>query len=112
MINARFWITVHGSPVKITLTEARAALMHFVGGATEEGWSHDISDWSHDGATVSARYSTEGMDCDGRSAQSVEVKCPISELHHNKFDGLRWPNWDVANAKRTQRTRLAEQAGY
>ena len=62
----RFWVHVHGSPVKFTL-RGEQVIHLFEGGATEEGYSYTHTWYCLDEQGLPYRaWSTDSSDCDGR----------------------------------------------
>lgn len=117
--NARFWVYTDAGPVKLTLRPGQS-LTHYVGGATDEGWSSFSSTWSHEGDHVRREWCDDGRDCDGRLTRGGTDACPIGELaagmpiywpeNEELFEGIHVPAWGEPD--RWQRDEQAELAGY
>jgi hypothetical protein len=129
MKNARFWMWLNGSPVKLTL-KPRQSLCWEHRQSTDEGWSAVACSWFHyvgDGTSdrlpeqsVCRHEYRDGVDCDGRMSSHVETECPLYRLdthitarpYQEYHDGklIRYPEWDWL--KVSQRDYEAEKAGY
>lgn len=129
-MNARFWTYVNGGPVKLTLKPGQS-LTHETGGPTDEGWYHDITDWTYetddDGKPIVTRnWSTDGQDCDGRHGNGGCEECPLAELltgnepyytdlesweDPTTWDGVIWPAWREVSIGPVY-DQFAQLAGY
>lgn len=132
-MNARFWVYVNGGPVKLTLKPGQS-LTHETGGPCDEGWSHEITEWTHetidyaDSETpvVTRNWSTESQDCDGRHGSSGTDSCWLGELRRGSepyytaleswedpttWDGVIWPDWTEVRHNGVY-DQFAQMAGY
>lgn len=125
MKNARFWVYIHGNPVKITIRPGQS-LYWSRGGPCEEGWSRESQHWTHEGESVERSTADTASDCDGTHASYGEYSCPLDRLQSGNapgwiepefptaepdtWTGVVWPAWDEVST--SQRDQFAEAAGY
>lgn len=123
MRNARFWVCINGSPVKITLKPGQS-LSWGRASTHDEGWSSEAYCWEFDGEFVHECFISDGRDCDGRLTNVNDWRCPVAELHNGSFPGLdyctklerdewagvQWPAWERTNA--SVYDEYAQAAGY
>jgi hypothetical protein len=115
--NARIWIWVNDSPVKITIPHGRT-LRWSHAYRTEEGWSSESHEWHWDGERLIEQIDTDGRDCDGRLSTSASYfTTPTLFKAHEPFepyrvmlDNIRFPKWEEISAH--QRDYSAETMGY
>ena len=120
--NARFWVLINCSPVKITLRPG-AELNYGKRWQHEEGWSAEYYTWRHDGDAITEERGTDGRDCDGRHSTGDVWHAPLAELagrlpgldfvgrlERPAWDGVSWPQWQRGDA--WQRDYSAELANY
>ena len=108
--NARFWIFIHGSDVKITL-KAGEQLAHGWGTPTDEGWKREFREWTFDGEFVTEVVDTTERDCDGLMDHYGEYSCHVERLQSGTLvDGNKFPVWKEGIQR--QRDHAAEAAGY
>lgn len=119
--NARFWVYVNGSFVKITLRPGQQ-VEHVTGGPTDEGWTRDAQTWLYpdDESAVYRYWADEGQDCDGRHGNYGSSRCELSALKAGYApDGygcdlehpeVVYPAWERVEASRYDQ--FAELAGY
>ncbi len=128
--NARFWESVHGSWVKLTLRPGDCVYTR-EGGAHEEGYSVTHTEYSYDGRTVTRESHTDSRDCDGRTSHTTLVECRVRKLAtrapyldqdfvptaRTPYDetycpipGAMLPTWE--RVKSSQRDYAAERMGY
>jgi hypothetical protein len=110
MKSIRFW-HYHNGAVQIRIA-AGETLRHFSSGETDEGWSSELNEWTFDGETLTARWKTDGRDCDGRMIRHGESSCPADKVKagFRDEDGLAFPAWQ--DGKSGQRDFSAEAMGY
>jgi hypothetical protein len=116
--NLRFWAYVNGDWVKLTLRYGDT-LYHYEGGATEEGYDHTETYWTHEGDHVLREYHRDARDCDGRICYQGDCHALATELRENVphyWDDetpdprVRFPEWREGMSQR--RDYQAEAAGY
>jgi len=108
--NARFWIFIHGSDVKITLRKGDQ-LAHGWGTPTDEGWRREFREWTFDGEFVIEVTDTTERDCDGVMDFYNESRCHVEDLDKGSLvDGKNFPHWKELSHR--QRDHAAEAAGY
>lgn len=121
--NARFWVMVNLSPVKITLRPGQE-LSHYSQWQHDEGWASEYRAWTHNGDHVTVEHATDGTDCDGRLSTNSTWTAPLADLsgiepggvdYISKLDapawqGVTWPNWQRSHA--SQRDYAAEAMNY
>lgn len=110
--NARFWVRINGSPVKLTLRPGEE-LSHAYGRSTDEGWYRRQDVWHFDGATVGCNWFEDQLDCDGRLDRYGTYSCRLSDLKALESQDdytVVYPRWSHANS--SQRDYAAEAAGY
>lgn len=106
----RFWINVHGSPVKLSLRDDDK-LQWSAFEQTDEGWSSEFECWTREGGIITRYAGSDGRDCDGRLSASVTLQCPWSLLNAGyREDGIAYPEWKEES--RAYRDYQAEAAGY
>jgi len=116
-MNARFWVYLHGSAVKLTLRPGQT-MNHCYGGPTEEGWHSEATQWhlAADEPVVYRQWCSDGRDCDGRLTHSGSDFCPLNLLRANEPYGIddplvRWPAWEE-DAPTSRYDEYAAMAGY
>lgn len=116
--NARFQIWHNGGWVKVTLKPGQTITVH-EGGPTDEGYSHEVSTYSHGGDGVYSEYHSFGRDCDGNHEYHSSSFCPLDDLKaRDMYDetgaddsvGIFAPLWERSSA--SQYDQYAELAGY
>lgn len=122
--NARFWTTVHGSPVKFTLTQQRPSVETREGGPTDEGYSYESARYELRQGVMAPevywRRQTTSCDCDGPLGTDSERRCPLSlladwvvadpyKIHVGGVE-LRFPAWQELSASRSDQ--FAAASGY
>ncbi len=85
MKTIRFWITHHGSPVKIALVDGQRALV-VDAGPTDEGWNCKSSAYHRQGYSVLLDWSNDGSDCDGRHTAGGLSAANIYDLHRRGIE--------------------------
>ena len=113
MKNARFWIFINDSHVKLTV-RPDAILRWEKYEWTEEGYSFVGESWalSNDGQFITRETFSDGRDCDGRLERghsAIASTDPRSFRRCYQFEGLR-PDWK--NDDEWQRDEYAEAANY
>ncbi len=117
---ARFWTTVNGGWVKLTM-HAGDTVEVYEGGPHEEGYSHTWTSYEFDGQTVTRMSTTNSRDCDGQTSDRCDCECPVSKLAsrapYNNIDpeycpvpGAMMPQWE--RVRSGQRDYAAESMGY
>lgn len=117
MKNARFWTTVHGSYVKVTLSPGDSVDFR-EGGETEEGFDVRFVSFEYDGSEVRQSSHRTAQDCDGRISQDYETawdcvttREPYStEPDYCPEPGALFPQWEEVDYN--QRDYAAERMGY
>jgi hypothetical protein len=125
--NARFWVYLNGSPVKLTLRPG-AELHHYWGEPNDEGgWSSAAHRWEYvvndpDFPPHVLRECTiDGRDCDGRLTQHYDSVCSVEDLAAHVVEGAEYkdfhdgreicyPKWERTTA--WNRDEFAEAMGY
>lgn len=120
LVNARFWVYVNDTAVKITLKPGQT-LRHYRAEQTEEGWqSYDVT-WHSDGVHVHREWCSDGRDCDGRLSHYGEDSFCI-EGYYNYRNHRKWtgdlencfeecyPQW--GDGYRRVYDEYAQRAGY
>ena len=80
---------------------------------TEEGWSSQSEQYTHEGDRVVNEMCSSGRDCDGRLDQYSKWECKLDELQNDPprpSKPLSTPDWTKVSA--SQRDQYAEAAGY
>lgn len=118
-MNARFWISCHGSSVKLTLRPGQV-LEFTEGGPHDEGFSYTHERFEFDGDVLTSQTSTRSRDCDGPHESYGDYVCPVHKLkahvpcreYRTWVDGelVRFPDWERVSAH--QRDHYAEAMGY
>lgn len=122
-MNARFWFTVNGNAVKLTLRPGES-LHYWRGGATDEGWQRVSYSFEFDGDTVTVLCESDGSDCDGRLSSTNELFCPVGLLRMHRAIMHYWidgqpvsipddyysPDWQ--HGRSSQRDYFAEAMNY
>ena len=103
-MNARFWISVHGHWVKLTLRPGQSRSWSSAG-PTDEGYSSTALHFHFDGSSVFQQYADEGRDCDGKHGSYRDRVCRLSALCDN--DPAR--RFDDSEPRRTTKS-AARQA--
>ena len=116
MNNARFWVYVNGTAVKLTLMPGQQ-LAHVEGGATDEGYSIETRVWEYDIDTlrVFATSHVRACDCDGPIEHYSQAACVANRenLQGGYSDPdytIAYPAWQQISA--SQRDHYAEAMGY
>ena len=110
IINARFWISHRGSPVKITLAPG-GSVSHSYTAPTDEGYQHTAEAFEYDGERLTLDWYSDGRDCDGRLTRSgVSWTTPAQARAYLDADGIAWPMWQ--HGRSSQRDYSAEAMGY
>lgn len=96
-MNARFWIIgPNCNPVKLTLRPGQT-LHHRKFARTDEGWSAELNEWTHEVTHVENEWATDGVDCDGRLSRSGVAVCIVESLREGWADdqhaGVVYPKW-------------------
>lgn len=92
--NARFWVFINDSPVKLTLRPGQT-LRWCHSSPTEEGWSAEGYTYHHEGDRVTLEHVTDGRDCDGRLRQIYVDFVSLDDLAAgNVFEGIAYPKWE------------------
>ena len=113
--HVRFWTTVHGSPVRLTLRDGDHPEHHQFERTDEGFWARSTS-WCYDrdAGIVSREIFTKEQDCDGPLERYVEDFCPIGDLDrvlNDRFtQPVSVPMWRIVS--RHQRDHFAEAARY
>ena len=128
--NARFWESVNGGWVKLTLRPDEY-LYTREGGAHDEGYSVTNTEYHYDGKTVTRESHTDSRDCDGRTSHTTLVECRVRKLatrapyvdsyfvatarapHDETYcphPGAMLPAWERVSSR--QRDYAAEAMGY
>ena len=114
-MNARLVAYVNGDYVTITLRPGQS-IERYSGGATDEGWAHNVIVWAFDGDYVTRTEAGRARDCDGIVSWSHESACPIGLLRAHRATGDNvglWPPMpEWSNGDCSQRDYAAEAAGY
>jgi hypothetical protein len=110
--NARFWIVVRDSYVKVTL-QPDTHISWQKSEPTEEGWSYEAESWylDPDDGLLYWEYCNREEDCDGvfeRSGQLVASELAAEPGY--KDPEVRLPAWQ--DLRSCQRDHSAEAAGY
>lgn len=110
MTAIRFWH--YGIEPVLIRIKAGQTLHHYTAHATDEGWTSEANEWEFDGTTLTCRWYTDGVDCDGRLSRSGESSCRVEDVMsgHTDEDGRTFPAWDRGES--SQRDFSAEAAGY
>jgi len=119
-MNARFWVYINGSPVKLTLKPYQI-LSWCEWYRTSEGSHAEVRTWEFYGDRVTELMSTTDYDCDGRLDQDRLFGCPVDLLRAREpypddsprdevWSWVMWPAWERISA--SQRDYAAEEAGY
>ena len=116
--NARIWVDVNGSPVKITLRPGQELnWAHY--GRDEEGYSQTHYQWAWTGTILCETVNFDGSDCDGRTSShgkyfttpdKFQANAHVAYDERNDYSGIRFPEWQKLS--RRQRDYAAEAAGY
>jgi hypothetical protein len=96
--NARFWASVNGGLVKLTLAPGDV-LWHKDYRTTDEGWERAIQGWhySPNGPVVYREGDYASKDCDGRHGHATYDLCHLDHLRALvNIDGLPMPDWKPA----------------
>jgi hypothetical protein len=117
--NARFWVYYAPADgmVKLTLRPGQS-LAIAEGGATDEGYSHEWTEWTHNGDCITREYASHARDCDGPLEQYSTCEASLDELAAVEsycdmdFVGppLLVPNWRKVGS--CQRDHYAEAMNY
>lgn len=108
--NARFWIFVHGSDVKITLRPGDE-VQYSHSQDTDEGWRRESRVYTFDGVFVRNESHSRERDCDGLMEHFGEYLCHVDNLKDGpNIDGIGFPAWE--KERESQRDHSAERAGY
>lgn len=113
--NARFWIWYSAGDCWVKLTLRPFQRLNIVsGGPNEEGYSHTVKSYEHEGDVVVSEKVTNASDCDGPLMTGGKWVCPIKELRVDEerllSDGVLRPKWRTV--KRWQHDQFAEAMGY
>jgi hypothetical protein len=114
MKNARFWVFINGSHVKLTV-KPDVILRWERYERTDEGYSFCGESWalSSDGLVVIRETFSDGRDCDGRletGHTAIASTDPFTFRHCYQFEGMR-PDWKD-DGPGWQRDEYAEAANY
>ena len=109
--NARFWLFVHGSPVKLTLKPGQT-INHCAGGPTDEGYSYETTQLTHEIDQIKWVAGSIGRDCDGGHEHFKESSCEPHLLRDREIKDydFGFPIW--SDGESSQRDQFAEAAGY
>ena len=117
--NLKFWVWLNDGPIRIKLRPGKS-LTHYRWNRDEEGWSSQLSTWTHDGDGVIEKYTSDGRDCDGRLTQHGLYRASIANLAVNPLNGIGYlpgfddkiafPKWDKLSS--SQRDEYAEAMNY
>ena len=110
--NARFWVSVHGDWVKLTLRPDQE-LEHAFCEPTDEGWHSEYVCWSHAGDRVELQFLDRSRCCDGRYDRGGTLIAALDSLANRKpyyDDDPMLPSWRTD--REWQRDHNAEAAGY
>ena len=106
----RFWTSINGSPVKISLAEGQRLGWH-QHQIHDEGWSSEYTVWEASRGIVTLEAGTDGVDCDGRLSTGYDALCPRYALAlGNDYEGVTYADWQPIDTY--QRDYEAEAAGY
>lgn len=115
MKNARFWVSIHGQPVKLTLEDG-IRISHTTGGPNEEGYSYTTRTWRQFWDRVYFTVDTDARDCDGRMCTHTELQANLDHLKSGYFDEkskIAYPDWNRRSYPHSyQRDYSAEAMGY
>ena len=89
-INARFWVHINGSMVKITL-KPKQVMRWYQAEPDDEGFHYEAEEISFDGFTLWRESSSGGRDCDGPIDRYVDSHCTLFDIAN---DPERTPCWD------------------
>ena len=92
-MNARFWVWINDSPVKLTMIPGQA-FSWFRRCPTEEGWSSELHTYEFDGSAVSRVLVYDGRDCDGRLTRSYRDVASVDSLMMINVDCIYYPLWE------------------
>lgn len=99
--HARFWFYWNGGVVRLTLREGETVALGR-SEPTDEGYSFEEVELTHEGDRVSRRESRGGRDCDGNHATDYHEAAPLDRLEavFNEHVGISYPKWeDVRSAR-------------
>jgi hypothetical protein len=115
-MNARFWIFINSSPVKLTIAP-HETLRHARGGPTDDGYSFTAHEWSWqpDEGAVYERVSTKARDCGGPIEHYNEAIIKSGDFmdHRSEYiddPEVMFPKYQDYSS--WQRDYYAEAAGY
>lgn len=115
MRTARFWTSINGGWVKLSLRPDRngACASHTVFKQTDEGSEITAVDFFHQGDRVERHMIWRGVDCDGHTGSFAVQHCPLSQLYAqpNEYSPIGVsPAWQTE--AREQFDDRAEAMGY
>jgi len=106
--NARFWVFLHGSYVKLTLRPGQS-LYHWWGRPTDEGYEAEYERWTYETLSFQPGYirrtiERDARDCDGRHGYSSELTCDLDKLDSRKVERrgrfpMYMPDWQKERAE-------------
>lgn len=107
----RFWVYLHGSPARVSLSAARPVVETVEGGPHEEGHTWQVTTYRLEGDVVRVEYDESGRDCDGRFSFHSKSECRVDRLDTgHTVESFTFPAWrPIASS---QRDFSAEAAGY
>jgi hypothetical protein len=113
--NARFWMYINGSPVKITL-EPGQQIEWYQAHPDEEGFSYRSELLYFNGAIVQRDSMSGGRDCDGRIDRCKRSECVIQNLksclpyYGEEDESMLFPEWAEVGCSVYDEN--AQKAGY
>lgn len=110
--NARFWFWWNGSFVKLTLRPEQTLRFH-TSKPTDEGFSYEINEFTHEVDRVLLRWESGGRDCDGTTTQAGKSAADLDKLAVTSHEehGIKTPDWQAAGRTRVY-DQFAQAAGY
>lgn len=110
IINARFWISHRGCPVKLTLAPGGSA-SHSYTELTDDGYLHIGEAFEFDGERLTCDWHSDARDCDGRLTRTGAAwTTPADARAYPDNAGVAWPMWHEEPS--SQRDYSAEAMGY